>query len=293
MSSDPASQNSTPAPAPGNSAPGSPARDNSARDNTAAQKQPAAAAAVRKSSLINWSRVGQATGTIILGALMIMLLQPGTGRRVAPRASVHCADHLRQIGKALANYVQDHRCYPPQYVADPQGKPLLSWRVLILPYLGEQILYAKFRRNEPWDSPHNLALLPLMPKAFRCPLQDTLPPGHTTYLAATGPGCVFNGKVSTTDELVDHLNTTIIAGEVNQRHAAWSEPVDLPIFDHLRPGDENGFSSRHAEGAHFLFADGHVSFLTGSFPTEIIRQMATHAGGEEIPAPEDWHLFSQ
>src|SRR5205823_2595588 len=49
------------------------------------------------------------------------------------------------------------------------GKPLLSWRVAILPFIEQSALYAKFNLSEPWDSPHNLALLNQMPSVFRMP----------------------------------------------------------------------------------------------------------------------------
>jgi hypothetical protein len=75
---------------------------------------------------------------------------------------------------------------------DKDGKPLLSWRVAILPYIEEQALYQQFHLNEPWDSEHNRKLIPQMPAIFFCPSTPLeLSDGKTTYQTATGPGTAF------------------------------------------------------------------------------------------------------
>ena len=39
----------------------------------------------------------------------------------------------------------------------------------ILPFLEQQALYSKFKLDEPWDSPHNKALISEMPPTYLCP----------------------------------------------------------------------------------------------------------------------------
>jgi hypothetical protein len=46
----------------------------------------------------------------------------------------------------------------------------LSWRVKLLPYLEQDHLYRQFKLNEPWDSPHNQALLKEMAGRLYDPL---------------------------------------------------------------------------------------------------------------------------
>ena len=77
---------------------------------------------------------------------------------------------------------------PP--ITDKQGKPLLSWRVAILPYIEQQGLYQKFKLDEPWDSPHNQALLKEMPSTYVCPSRAQVEPFTTTYQVFTGKGAV-------------------------------------------------------------------------------------------------------
>ena len=58
----------------------------------------------------------------------------------------------------MNNYEAQHGCFPPAYSVDKDGRPLHSWRVLLLPYLDEEELYKQLRLDEPWDSPHNKAV---------------------------------------------------------------------------------------------------------------------------------------
>ena len=56
---------------------------------------------------------------------------------------------------ALQAYHQANGCFPPAYIADKNGKPMHSWRVLILPYLDYDDLYKAYDFSEPWDGPKN------------------------------------------------------------------------------------------------------------------------------------------
>ena len=77
-----------------------------------------------------------------------------------------CANNLKQIAMALHNYAADYQALPPAFVADATGKPMHSWRVLILPYLEQQALYAQYNLSEPWDGPNNIQLLDKVPSYF-------------------------------------------------------------------------------------------------------------------------------
>ncbi len=99
---------------------------------------------------------------------------------------------LTRLSKAINDYGTLNRRYPPRAVFAADGTPLLSWRVLLLPFLGEEKLFAEFRLNEPWDSPHNRALLPRRPEVFDHPHRLDLPPTHTSYLSLIGPGAVIH-----------------------------------------------------------------------------------------------------
>ena len=88
------------------------------------------------------------------------------------------ANNLKQVGLAMYNYREAHGRFPAPAIQGPDGKPLLSWRVAILPYLSENELYQSFKLDEPWDSPHNKPLLERMPQLFAPPRPPGQAPGE-------------------------------------------------------------------------------------------------------------------
>src|SRR3954453_12973827 len=94
----------------------------------------------------------------------------------------------------MHSYESHHGSLPPPAVHDKDGRPLLSWRVLILPYVEQDELYKRFRLDEPWDSPHNRALLPEMPRTYTAYNGSKPPTPHSTYYQAfVGKGTAFEG----------------------------------------------------------------------------------------------------
>ena len=105
--------------------------------------------------------------SLVFVPVMLALLLPAVqaAREAARRAQ--CTNNLKQIGLAMHNYASANGAFPPAAIYDANGKPLLSWRVLILPYLEQDSLYKQFHLAEPWDSPHNKrTLLAQVPPLF-------------------------------------------------------------------------------------------------------------------------------
>src|SRR4051812_39897469 len=95
----------------------------------------------------------------------------------------------------MSNYEATHGSFPPHALYGKDGKPLLSWRVLILPFMQQNELFQRFRLDEPWNSPHNLALLPEMPKTYgRYDGNKTVEPYTTFYQVFVGKGAAFEGR---------------------------------------------------------------------------------------------------
>src|SRR5205807_620844 len=105
-------------------------------------------------------------------------------------ARMAAGNHVKQIGLALYEFRQAHGRLPPAIVYDKDGTPLHSWRVLLLPYLEQDDLFRRFRLNEPWDSPANADLLPLIPKVYAA-REATAEPYTTYYQVFDGPGAAF------------------------------------------------------------------------------------------------------
>src|SRR5262249_35014844 len=111
---------------------------------------------------------------------------PIGGAREAARR-MQCSNNLKHIGLALPNYHDDYRSLPPAYIADAEGRPMHSWRVLILPYLEQKSLYDKYDFSEPWNGPNNSKLHDQIIQAFCCPSRPGKQPRtETSYVVVRG-----------------------------------------------------------------------------------------------------------
>jgi hypothetical protein len=198
-----------------------------------------------------------------------------------------CARNLRRIGEALQAYHDDHGTFPAAYVADDRGKPMHSWRVLILPYLGEEGLYKRYNFQQPWDSPHNLTLTYQMPDVFACPAdRDAKLMGETNYMVVIGRKTAFpSAYPHSLSDISDDLGTTLLVTETRAAGITWLQPKDLDaarIQYSVDTSFEREIGSHHAKGVYALMADGDVKFIHNNTPEEYVRALTTIAGGEEI-----------
>jgi hypothetical protein len=204
-------------------------------------------------------------------------------------AEFACHENLRKIGIALMSYRDAYGAFPPPYVAGDDGAPRLSWRVLILPYLGRQDLYEQVRFDEAWDGPTNGALASQMPPVFGCAASTAQQPvGSTAYQVVVGPETIFSpdGPVRI-EEISDGIARTILVVESSDL-VPWMAPQDLE-FARLAPAinDPAGHAigSGHPGGAHALTAEGAIRFLPDSTTPEVTRALLTRAGFEVIEPP--------
>jgi prepilin-type processing-associated H-X9-DG protein len=175
----------------------------------------------------------------------------------------------------------------PTDIYDNDGTPLLSWRVALLPYLEEGVLYKKFRLAEPWDSPHNIQLLREMPACFRYPRHDRRSAGMTSYIAVKGDGLFLDpgGKPRVFSDFADGTSRSVAIVEVPpSMEIEWTKP-DPPMRD--VDGFLEATSNCHGGSRfHAAFADGHVEMLDGSkINRQVFRWLLTINGGEQIPVP--------
>jgi hypothetical protein len=171
------------------------------------------------------------------------------------------------------------------------GRPMHSWRVLVLPWLGQKALYDRYNFAEPWDSVHNREVTAQMPAVFRCPADKKAPARETNYAMIVGPGTVCNGTVSCKpEEIRDGESQTILVVEVVDSGIHWAAPRDLNVegmsFQINSPGGKD-ISSRHSpgqyNGANVVFCDESVHYLYTSIDPAVIKALITIAGGEKVP----------
>lgn len=170
---------------------------------------------------------GSASSVATTGILVGMLLPAIQQAREAARRA-QSMNNLRQIALACLNY-ESSRGEFPRNILDEEGRPLLSWRVRILPFLEQQALYDQFHLDEPWDSPHNSRLLSQVPEPFKNP--NSPDPTRTVYQGFAGEGAMFSGKRVTIGSIVDGTSNTILCVESDPVEAVdWTRPTDL-FFD--------------------------------------------------------------
>jgi hypothetical protein len=184
---------------------------------------------------------------------------------------------------------------PPAVLYSKDGRPLHSWRVLLLPFLEEEALFREFKLDEPWDSPHNRALITRMPRVY-APRREKAEsmPGLTFCQVVDGPGAAFESdpRAGLRPYTVGGIKAAVFeGGRVTSLPASFSYP-DCPFLllaeageavPWTQPGDiryEPGqplpplggnfdepptlWRSQRQLGTTVVYADATVEFLSGA-----------------------------
>jgi len=208
---------------------------------------------------------------------------------------MQCSSHLKGLTLAFHTYHDVYKSFPPAYTVDENGKPLHSWRVLILPFMEGQALYEKIRLDEPWDSEYNRqfhdmqevykTIRPMVPmtneqigastvRYFRCPSsfknilaplgRGTFQAGNCNYSVVIGEETIFPGsKATSLSDITDGTPNTILLVE-RIIPICWMDPNNEISFDIACEGVNRhllGIGSEHTGGANVGYADGSIRFL--------------------------------
>lgn len=204
-------------------------------------------------------------------------------------------NNLKQMAIGMHSMHEVYKGFPPPANYDKfTAKPLLSWRVHLLPFIEQDVLYKKFRLNEPWDSPHNIQLLKEMPKIYQVNWGDQPPQGHTNYQVFTGPqtmfelqrqfpGDPFGFKGLNIGNIPDGTSNTLLIAEGGNA-VPWTKPEDL-IYHPTSPVPKIGGPFK--DFANVAFADGAVHSVMTSASEKTLRALITRNGSELI-SENDW-----
>jgi hypothetical protein len=181
---------------------------------------------------------------------------------------------------SYASYHQD--TLPPAAVCGADGRPLLSWRVLILPYIEQDELYQQFHLDEPWDSPHNRALLPRMPATYAAPGRKAsrLPAHHTVCHVFVGPGAAFEGRegLHLRHDFPDGISNTLLVVEAGEP-VPWTAPWELAFApDRPLPPLPGLFRT----GIRAAMADGSLHWIPTGASERFWRARITRNGNEDL-----------
>ena len=178
--------------------------------------------------------------TLAVPVMLGLLLPAVQAARESARRSM-CSNNLRMLSMGMLHHETIHGLLPAA-ITDADGRPLLSWRVAILPYLGEEELYEAFHLDEPWDSEHNRPLIARMPLVYTCPSAPR-DDGTTRYLLLDGPGTAFETSrlVAGEDDAArvrgvkmstlpgGGAQTLLIVEAPTDRAVEWTKPEELSV----------------------------------------------------------------
>ncbi len=223
---------------------------------------------------------------VIVLSLFVWLLWPtvqsvrGSGRRMT------CFNNASQLGLALLSYEAEHGHFPPPYTVDENGKPLHSWRVLVLPYMEEKHLYDQIRLNEPWDSPHNSQFHSVSVSAFCCPSDENnhgKERPYTSYDVVVGENTAFppfdsesmSQPIVSVDDIAQSAAGTSQTVLLVERQCPPEKPIHWMNPTPLKIGDlESGIAFRHNGGSVIVTADRLSKPFSHEAGIDLLRKMA-------------------
>lgn len=186
------------------------------------------------------------------------------------------AARLAKIQKALEAYREQNGNYPDRTLAQR-----LSWRVMILPWLGYKDLYLKFRKSEAWDSDLNRPLIAEMPDEYRAVQRDD---EKTNFLLVTGMGTAYPTDAAIeSGAFLDGWQNTLLVAEVHDNLAVpWTQPDDYHV---ARARIQRDLFELRRDGCFGIFGGSTgVRYIPANIDDESLLAIMTPAGKEGIEA---------
>lgn len=212
--------------------------------------------------------------------IMVGLLLPAVQAAREAARRMTCANNMKQIGLAMWNYEATYGTLPPAYTVDGEGRPLHSWRTLILPFLEQNAVYQQIDLSKPWDDPVNAAVSQIKIPQYHCPSTLTEKSGLTVYQLVDDPrAAIYRTESRAIAQISDGAYDTLFAVESSEADAVpWMKPQDLSLEKFLSPSDRYP----HVGGRNACMVDGSVRFLPENIDPKTAEAMVTHDGGEQI-----------
>lgn len=169
--------------------------------------------------------------------LDVMFPAVSSARKAAQQSC--CLNNMRNLGLALHNYHSVYGQLPPAFVSDKTGRPMHSWRTLLLPFIEQHALHEKYDFEKPWDSPENQTLGDeSLARLLQCPSIPDSPDrleNRTDYIAVLGDDTLWptDGTSRSFDDAKVDVSNVVMLIEINNSDIVWREPRDVALDDLL------------------------------------------------------------
>jgi hypothetical protein len=223
------------------------------------------------------------------GGLLLMKMRTDA---VESGKCIDCQNRLKLLGIHLKNFIQVYGSLPPAYLCDQSGKPVNSWRMLMVPNWQYHWHSWKYDLTQRWDSSKNadLPLETMKMREFQCPsMEENQKPAITNYVAVVGPNTMWPGEKSAKPAADGSDNDKILLIEITNSDIQWMEPRDLTLeqaLDALQPEKGLGIGSTHPAGINYLTVGGEVRTLNRTLNRESLRKLFVRESPEVVDPPK-------
>ena len=177
---------------------------------------------------------------------------------------------MRTLILAMHQFEQIFHHLPGSSMRQHRDDPPHSWRVAILPLIGQAELYKQYRFNETWDSPHNAQLISKMPQVFSKSKGET----STPFLLIVGDEAAFTmNRPTLFSDITDGTSNTIGLVASALTMVAWTKPEDI---------SSDKAEQNLSQGGWAGMLDGSIRTLRANLSKEIRHALITRGGGEGI-----------
>ncbi|MBN2291150.1 MAG: DUF1559 domain-containing protein [Pirellulales bacterium] len=224
--------------------------------------------------------------SVSCGGILLALLLPAVQAAREAARRVACINNMKQVGLAMHTFHGTNNRFPSYDDPKHPEWPPCSWRVQLLPHLGQDFTYRQYDRNQAWDSPTNIVLEDVMSPQYRCPSNPTVGSTDTDYLTLVGPNGVFMQKGSLSlKDITDGSSNTIMLVESHKSGIHWMEPKDLSINNAKMVSVNSagpGLKSQHPGVVNVVLCDGSVRSLSNNIDPNVLKSLTTPKGGERV-----------
>jgi|SRR5262245_6687621 len=233
----------------------------------------------KRSSVLLWLCLGLVVGLLL--ATGVPWLVSTVRREIAAQEA---EKNFRRVVQALIDHAKENGdIMTPQAIYDRKtGKPLLSWRVAILPELGEADLYKQIHLDEPWNSPHNRRFWSRMPAAYELPGLSASG-GMTAIQVFTGPETSFEGREGRKypGGFSDGTSNTVLIAEAAVP-VNWMRPEDIDMRN-VDPDEIRASLGNHTgKGTWLGMGDGSTRLLSAEITNATMKAAITPDAGDVL-----------